>query len=377
MTTLVAPSRASTQTRILPLDALRGLALLCMALDHAAAAVQVSFQAETYGGQPAILLSAAYWVTGLITNIAAPAFWLLSGVSVALLEAGQRRNGASESAITRFLLIRAAVLAALTLTVCDWAWLGKTPYTQVLLSLSLSLAALNLLRRLPLPVLGVGLAVVMLGYQAALPWIAQNFSQADSLWRALLLGYSTVTRPAVEFSLLGWGPLMGVGYLLGRNIHQPRWQAPRTWLALGGALIALALVLRAWGGFGDLAPAAADAPWYYFLVLSKQPPSLTFFALNLGLAALILAGLYAGRTWLERWPGQGAVVLGQVALFSFVVHIVVYNLVGRVFLALALPVPGVIVAYLAWGCGLAVLFPLAFLYRRLRRQNPKSVLRYL
>jgi uncharacterized membrane protein len=369
--------RAAAAARILPLDALRGLALLCMALDHAAAFVHVSFQAETYGGQTAVLLSAAYWVTGLLTNVAAPAFWLLSGVSVALLEGGWRRAGKSEAELARFLFIRAGVLLAFTLTVCDWAWAGKTPYTQVLLSLALSLMLLNVVRRLPLGVLAAGLLALMMAYQWALPWVAANFSQSTNFVTALLAGYSTLTRPAVEFSLWGWGPLMGAGYLLGRNLHQPVWQSPRTWALLGAGLLLGALSLRALGGFGDLVPRAAGQAWVYFIVFSKQPPSLTFFAFNLGLAFLLLAALYARPGWLERPPLAWVVGLGQVALFGFIAHILIYSVLGQLMRALSLPAPGVAVALVTWMLGLAVLLPLALAYRQARKRHRQSVLRYL
>jgi uncharacterized membrane protein len=368
---------AAVKTRIVALDALRGLALIMMGLDHAAAAVNVSLQAETYGGQAATLLSWPYWVSGMLTNIAAPAFWLLSGVSVSLLEASRRRAGASEADITRFLLIRALVILTLDLTICWAAWGGRTPYLHVLLNIGLSLMALSVLRRLPLWAFGALMAAQVLGYQLALPYIAANFSQTESLWAAIFLGYSTVTRPAVEFSVLGWSGLMGLGYLLGRLINHPALQRPGTWLAVGAALLSGALLLRGLGGFGDLAPYTAGQPWYYFLVMSKTPPGLAYLMFNLGWAALLLAAFYLWPQRLERAPGQWLVIGGQVSLFFYVMHIIVYNLFGHAVLALALPGPPIIQAYLAWASGLLVLLPLSAAYRRLRRGNPQSFLRYL
>ncbi len=378
---LLSPAAAQVQTtvksRILPLDGLRGLALVFMALDHAAAFVGVGLQAETYGGLRAVLQSPAYWLSGLLTNIAAPAFWLLAGVSVALLEASRRRAGESEGQITRFLLIRAGVLAVLSLTICDWFWAGTVVYMQVLLSLGLSLALLSLLRRLPDYALLVLVVIQLALFQAALPWIAANFWQTPNYWSALLLGYTTVTYPASEFSLGGWMPLMMLGLLIGRNLHRPELRQPRTWFAVGGGLLLVWVVLRSWGGFGDLTPFSAGEEWFRFFILSKEPPSLTFFTFNLGLAALALGLLYTRSAWLESGPGQWLVALGQAALFSFVAHIVIYNLVSRGVLFLSLPGPGLIKAYLAWLLGLFLLFPLARAYRDLRRRHPRSLLRYL
>jgi uncharacterized membrane protein len=367
---------AAARTRIVGLDALRGLALVLMGLVHVAAFVYANLQAETYGGQPAVLQGWPYWTSALVTTTAAPVFWVLSGVSVALLEASRRRAGETEAEITRFLLIRGVILLALDLTIADWAWAGGGPYTHILLSLGLSLAALSVARRLPTaPLLGV-IGIMLLGYQLALPWIAAELSQTENIWLALLLGYSTVLRPALEFSLLGWWPLMGLGYVLGRYIDQPAFRQPSTWLTAGGLLLLTSLGLRAWGGFGDLVPYTPDQPWYYFLVMSKTPPSLTYLTLKLGAAALLLAALYAAPGLLDRAPGRWLVVCGQASLFFFVMHIVVYNLVSQLVLALNLPGPGILRAYLAWGLGLLVLLPLASAYRTLRRRDPRGVLRY-
>ncbi|HRF48958.1 MAG TPA: acyltransferase family protein [Anaerolineales bacterium] len=368
---------ASTRARITALDALRGVALILMGLVHVAAFVRANVQAETYGGEPAVLQSWPYWLTALFTTVAAPVFWTLSGVSVALLEASRRRAGETEGDITRFLVIRAGLLLLLDLTIADWAWTGGGPYTHILLSLGLSLIVLSLARRLPPMVLGGALAVIVIGYQLALPWIAAHLSQTPDPLLALFLGYRTHPWPALEFSLLGWGPLMGIGYLLGRYIDRPVFRRPRTWLAAGAGLLAIAFGLRALGGFGDLVPFSPEQGWVHFVVMSKTPPSLTYFTFKLGLASLVLAALVARAEWLVRAPASWLVMCGQASLFFFVMHIVVYNLVSQGVLALNLPGPGIIRVYLAWALGLVVLVPLTTWYRGVRRANPRSLLRYL
>lgn len=372
-----APETPSARARITALDALRGVALILMGLVHVAAFVRANIQAETYGGQAAVLQSWPYWLSALITTVAAPVFWTLSGVSVALLEASRRRAGETEADITRFLVIRAGLLLVLDLTIADWAWTGGGPYTHILLSLAISLAVLSLARRLPPAVLGASLGLIMLGYQLALPWTAANLSQTPDPVLALLLGYRTQPWPALEFSLLGWGPLMGLGYLLGRFIDRPVFRRPLTWLAAGAALLVISVGLRGWGVFGDLVPFSPEQGWVHFLVMSKTPPSLTYFTFKLGLAALALAALVARPGLLEGGPGRWLVLCGQASLFFFVMHIVVYNLVSQLVLALNLPGPGILRVYLAWVLGLAVLLPVTAWYRGVRRANPRSVLRYL
>jgi len=369
--------RVGRQERLLALDALRAIALFSMALDHAAASVWISLQAETYGGQPALLESWPHWVAGLFTNLAAPTFWLLSGVSLALFEAARLARGAAPRDITRHLLIRSGLIIMLDLTVCWLAWNGKGPYLHVLLSIGLGLAIMTLARLLPTRVLGIFLAIAIPGYQVLLPLFAPLLSQTNHFWIALLITYSTTTVPATEFSLLGWMPLMGLGYLLGGQVRIGRLRQPLHWLAMGMGLLGLWLVLRLVGGFGDLTPFAPGQPWYYFLIMSKTPPSLSYLSFNLGISALLLAALLALQDWLEKPALRWLAVCGQVALFFFVLHLVAYGLIGKLITALALPLPGMVRAVGLWAVGLSFLVPLAIGYRRLKVRKPQSVLRYL
>lgn len=361
--------------RILPIDALRGVAMIAMALDHVAAFMLVSLQAETYGGIPAVLESWPRWVAGLFTNVAAPTFWLLSGVSVVLLEASRKKRGDTSWQISRFLLIRAALILLLDMTVCELTWAGKGPYTHVLLSIGISLIGLSLLRMLPVYVIASVSIAMLVGYQTFLPQIAANFSQTDHFWLALSISYSTHTVPAVEFSLLGWGGLMGLGYALGKGIFGPSNGKTKYLGAAVPALLAVWLALRLLGSFGDLVPYSPDQPWYFFFVMSKTPPSLTYLTFNLGLAGMIFLLFASFRQWLTRPPLQWLVLFGQVSLFFFVIHIGVFGLLGRLALSLQLPLPGILLLLVVWVAGLGVMLPISSFYRKLRKRYP--ILRYL
>jgi uncharacterized membrane protein len=368
-----------TRSRILAMDALRGIALLLMALDHASFFVGAGLQAESYGGLPVTLQSIAYWGSGLLTNLASPIFWLLSGISLALFEAGRQRKGASDWSITRFMLIRAAIVLILDLTICNVFWMGQTPYVHVLTTMAVSIAILSVARLLPTQVL-FGLTVaILLVYQAFLGWITPQLAaeQTQGFTQAFWLTYSYDTRPAIGFPVLGWGVLMWLGFVLGRHQSRAWVQRPMTWIALGTGLLALWLGLRLIGGYGDLGAFAAGNHWSQFLIMSKAPPSLTYLLFNLGFAALILAAFYARQAWLERYPFHWLVVVGQVSLFFYVAHIVVYNLIAHVVNALPLPGPRVIWGYGTWAAGVGILLLLGHTYRRVRLRYPRSLLRYL
>lgn len=366
--------REASASRILAIDALRGIALIVMALDHAAWFTGVSLQAETYGGQPAVLETPAHWLSGLMTNLAAPTFWLLSGFSVALLAMSRRKSGESEWAITRFLLIRASIIILLDLTICQFAWTGKGPYTHILLSIGIGLAVLSIMRLLPVYAVAGLMLMLLLDYQLYLPFAPVTLAQTNDFWGVLLFSFSTKTSPALEYALLGWPVLMGWGYVLGTQITSPVLRRGQFWAVVGVGLLVLWFGLRAWGQFGDLVPFTPEVEWYRFVIMSKQPPTLTFFAFNLGLAMLVLAFLYTYHHRLSQFPGHWLVIIGQVSLFFFVAHIVVYALLSKAWSIFFAMLPGIVRAYSLWFCGLLVLFPLARVYRRVRQVH--RVLRY-
>ncbi|HAJ37857.1 MAG TPA: hypothetical protein DCL15_19480 [Chloroflexi bacterium] len=363
--------------RLLGIDALRGLAIVVMALDHAAASVLVSLQAESYGGLTPQLGNWPSWVLGLFTNLASPTFWFLAGVSMTLYAQGRRKKGDSNWDVTQFFLIRAGVLAMLDLTIAWLAWRGGTPYTHVLLSIGVSIALVSLLRLLPTAVLTVVGLIWLVAYQLALPGLTAQLNQGVDYWQALLVYFSYTTFPATEFSILGWGSLIALGCAFGTVVRRPWFQSSRHWVLMGGGLLALFVLLRVWGGFGDLWRYDASLPPYYWLVMNKTPPSLTFLLFNLGLAAWVYALFLARSSWLQVRPFAWLVTLGQVSLFAFVIHLVIYGGLGRLVGLLPVQGPGVVRAVIVWLIGLAILIPLCTWYRSYRRARPNTLLRYL
>lgn len=368
---------AQAGARLFAIDALRGLAIVVMALDHAAASVLVSLQAESYGGLTPQLGNWPSWVLGLFTNLASPTFWFLAGVSMTLYAQGRLKKGGSNREITRFFLIRAGVLAVLDLTVAWLAWRGGTPYTHVLLSIGISIALVSLLRLLPTVVLVVVGFAWLAAYQLVLPALSVQLNQSVDYWQALLVYFSYETFPATEFAILGWGSLIALGAAFGTVVRRPWFRSPRHWLLVGAGLLGLFVMLRMWGAFGDLWRYDSSLPIYYWIVMNKTPPSLTFLLFNLGFAAWIYALFLSRENWLQVRPFTWLVTMGQVSLFAFVVHLVLYGLLGRLVGLLPVAGPGVVRAVVVWLIGLAILIPLCTWYRSYRRARPNTLLRYL
>ncbi|WP_298818610.1 DUF1624 domain-containing protein [Chloroflexus sp.] len=373
-------AQSATGQRIVAIDALRGIALLLMALDHSAFFVGASMQAESYGGQPVVLQSAAYWLSGLLTNLASPIFFFLGGYSLALYAAAQARRGQPQYTTTRFMVIRALVILLLDVTVCAWFWRGATPYVHVLTSIAAAMLILAGLRHLLSPgqigVLAIG---TLLLHQAIIGSIATELANnaPQSFWQAFWLTYSYDTRPAIGFAVLGWGPLLWLGYALGHWQDHPALRQPQRWAQIGIGLLALWCGLRLIGGFGDLGSFATigGTPVHLF-VMSKAPPSLSYFAFNLGLAAFLLALAYARPTLLTTGWLRWLPLVGQVSLFFYVAHIVLYHLIALLLSLLPMSGPRIIWGYSAWLIGLAALIPLGYWYRQQRKRYPR-LLSYL
>jgi len=112
--------------------------------------------------------------------------------------------------------------------------------------------------------------------------------------------------------------------------------------------------------------------------MSKAPPSLSYLAFKLGIAALIFAALIAFPTLIDAGPLRLLTLIGQTSLFFYVMHIVIYHVLAQCFFLFDPPeLPGIMYGYAVWALGMAALIPLCARYRALRKRYPESVLRYL
>jgi uncharacterized membrane protein len=117
-----------------------------------------------------------------------------------------------------------------------------------------------------------------------------------------------------------------------------------------------------------------DGSLVQWLHVSKYPPALAYTTLELGLAAALLAGLLSATGTRDAVAGPLA-VLGQTALFFYVLHVHALLLVGRVLhLEHATGIAGAYVGGLAIT---AALYPLCVRYRRYKRAHPDGWARYL
>lgn len=380
VTPVPAPAAPPRTVRLLAVDALRGLALALMALDHTAFFTRASVQAEWNAGEPRVLPGLGWVLTGLMTNMGAPTFWVLSGVSIALMAQAAARNGRPDSEVTRFVLTRALVLLALDLTLIPLMWELRRSFQfgyvfDLLSSLAVSLVLLGLVRRLPrAAVLAVALGMIA-AFQTIVPRLpagAVQWPLAARMW--LVFGYGHGS--GVPFPVLGWGGLMLLGYAIGPAVTGAAFSRPRAWLVTGTALLALWLTVRLGAAWGSPAAWHPGDPALWWFVMSKGPPGLDFLAFNLALGCFAMAALIPPSRQPQAVPMRWLIRLGKASLFVYAAHVVVYPVLGRLGLH-ALRYAPVVRVIVVWLAGLALLVPAAGWWRGLKERHPRSLFHYL
>src|SRR5438094_785594 len=131
MTTAALPSDAlapadiparSARARLDNVDAVRGLAMVLMALDH----VRDFMQSQPYRATDLTWTTPALFASRLVTHLCAPIFILLAGTGIYL---AQRRKTRGE--MVWFLVTRGLWLVFLELTIIKFFWYQTLDYSSV------------------------------------------------------------------------------------------------------------------------------------------------------------------------------------------------------------------------------------------------------
>lgn len=325
------------QGRVPAVDAVRGLAMALMALDHC----RDFFTAGAAQNDPTnpATTDTLRFLTRWVTHPCAPTFVFLAGVAVFL----SLERGRAPAEKAWLLAQRGVLLIVLELTLVRWAWLFDFSHQayllQVIWMLGVSMLVMAGLLLLPDWVkLAFGLALV-LGHNAFDTLTPEGFSQTfgqdfghwgafDRLWRLLHaggrvpLGTGEQGRSLyVLYPLVPWVGVMPLGYLAGKLYRLDPRRRVRLLLALAGICLAAFFALRLANGYGD------PVPWrvfgqgartaFSFLDVTKYPPSLEYLLVTLGLMFLALARFEHPKGRIGNWLGM----LGQAPLFFYVTHL--------------------------------------------------------
>lgn len=316
--------------RLLSIDALRGLVILFMLLDH----VRETFLLHRQVSDPMTIDSTepALFASRTLAHLCAPVFVLLTGLSAWLY--GQKYQGRRD--VSAFLFKRGLFLVVLEFTLVNFAWTFQLPpsviYMQVIWAIGVSMIALAALVWLPRPLLIV-LAVVIIAGHNLLDGL--HFEAGSALhipWTILhersWIEVGESLRLRVTYPVLPWIGVIALGYSLGpwfAKDMQPAQRQRYLWLGGASALIGF-VVVRAVNGYGEKPWQAYDngvQTVMSFFNITKYPPSLLFLALTLGIGLLLL--LAFEKTGSKRWISMLA-TFGAAPMFFYLLHLYVLKI---------------------------------------------------
>jgi len=323
---------ASQRSRIGSIDALRGLVILLMLVDH----TREFFFLHAQVGDPMDVATTepALFFTRLAAHLCAPVFVALTGLAAWLY--GDAKGGPGHA--SAFLFKRGLFLVVLEWTVINFAWtFDLTPATvflQVIWVIGLSMIALAVLLHLPRAVLvGLGLAIV-LGHNLLDPVVVERGEWGYTAWTILhdrnylVLPWGGAAR--TSYPLLPWIGVIALGYAIGpwfargADVSGRR----RTLFVTGLGMLALFVVLRTINVYGEplrwAAGEASLATLMSFLNLTKYPPSADFLLLTIGAGALLLLALERAPRGVTGW----LVVFGSAPLFFYILHLYLLHLLN-------------------------------------------------
>jgi uncharacterized membrane protein len=312
--------------RVDPVDLLRGLVMVIMALDH----VRDFFGGTAISPTNLATTTVPLFLTRWVTHICAPTFFLLTGTSAYFV--GRRR---SRGSLARFLFTRGVWLVLLdAVFVRCFAFQFNLDYhvtvLNVLWALGWSMVALSALVALPLrAVLGIGI-VTIAAHNLLDPIRPAAFGSLAPLWTVLHVQGFLVNRPGfvvlLAYPLIPWIGVTAAGFALGQVFEWPAASRVRFLWRAGLAASCVFVVLRWVNGYGDPSPWAVQPTTattiVSFLNTTKYPPSLLFLLMTLGPALILLAAF-------ERGVPRPLVPLrtfGRVPLFYFIGHLVAIHL---------------------------------------------------
>lgn len=329
---------AAPSSRLRSIDALRGLIILFMLLDH----VRETFFLHRQVSDPMDVSTTApeLFFSRLLAHLCAPLFVFLTGLSAFLY--GEKHSGRAD--VSAFLLKRGLFLIALEFTLVSFAWTFQFPptviYLQVIWAIGLSMVALSLLVYLPRPALALTGAVIVAGHNL-LDGVHFDVGSAMHIPWAILhdrgwIEVSDTLRLRTSYPLLPWIGVIALGYAAGPwfgAAADSNTRRRNLWTAGIGALVGF-MVLRLFNGYGDKPWSVAETGLQTamsFFNITKYPPSLLFITLTLGIGLLLLITFerYQQKRWLRP-----LVTLGAAPMFFYLLHLYVLKILYLIALAL-------------------------------------------
>jgi uncharacterized membrane protein len=335
---------AQARTRLIAIDALRGLVMFFMLIDH----VRETWflYAQVTDPVNAATVPPDLFYTRFISTFCAPVFVALTGLSAWLY--GQSH---SKQETSMFLLKRGACLMFIELTFVGLAWPTapfppQTFWLQVIWTIGISMIALSRLLYLPrIRQFIVGGAIVCLHNLLDpivltpespfyVPWAMLHQRSVIELGGGLIAKTTYPVLPWIGVILLGYA--MGPWFARGMD---PNLRFKRLLLLGFGLTIGFVLI--------RFANVYGDKPWFdagsdvrtimSFLALTKYPPSLLFLMPTIAFGTVMLA-LFERMEHNPLIPPLA--VLGGAPMFFYLLHLYVLKVLYNVAFAIWGPTHG-------------------------------------
>jgi len=323
------PTTAKPGHRLQAIDALRGLIMFFMMVDHIREIVYAHHAVTD--PMNALTLEPSLFFTRITSQFCAPIFVALTGVGAYLYSQSHTKSETS-----MFLLKRGLFLIVLEFTLVSGAWAAQhfppTFWLQVIWAIGLCMIVLSALIHLPRVWQITLAAVLVVGHNLLDPIVLTPDSPFYIPWSVLhqraLYHLAGGIDLKISYPVLPWIGVILLGFAIGPWFARTNDPAKRmkNLLMLGTSFIVAFIVIRFANIYGE-------KPWVHtgdalrtvmsFLSATKYPPSLMFLLPTLGTGLIMLSVL-------ERIQDSKMVptlaALGSAPMFFYLLHLYVLKL---------------------------------------------------
>jgi len=372
---LSAENKSENHQRFIPLDLLRGLIIIVMAIDHASLYILKTHPFEIWNTSVAGYFSnSGAFLTRFITHFCAPGFFFLMGAGMILFAASRKKKNWSQGRIIRQLIFRGCliiVLEKILWTTVVWRTLGYTKF-GVLFGLGGAMLIGSLLIRFNKYILlMLGLAGILITQM--LPQFITDIGFYDHPIAILLLVPQSMGTWINTYPVIPWLSISVLGMVFGKELLKDSGKAYLKLLVAGLICLILFPIVRLTGGFGNFQPPSLQG-WIEFLNVVKYPPSLGFTLITLGVNFVLLFLFEKIHRKLGIWKTP-LLVFGKTALFFYFAHWFLFSAVGLLFFFIK---GNLLWLYAGWAVGLLMLYPTCKQYLEFKqRTSPASIWRLI